>query len=145
MNRLPSKRETVVEAAKNFVSDGQLNLSNLRKENISLYVRICAVFDSIDDFKESMKPIECVYAKERANRNKVRYDTNLPDIENRSLRNLLAYDKLSELCQNMTYEQIATKYDVSKQAVHELHKRLSEFFNSRLTDTNAIDYNQNTL
>jgi hypothetical protein len=139
------KRDKIVEAAKQFIHDGQLNLSKLRRENISLYVRICAVFDSIDDFKELIKPIECVYVKERTNRNKVRYDTNLPDIENRSLRNLLAFEKLSELHNVMTYEQISSKYDVSKQAVHELHKRLNEFFHSRLTDTNAIDYNQNTL
>ncbi|CAB4143992.1 hypothetical protein UFOVP453_14 [uncultured Caudovirales phage] len=142
---MATKRQTLIDAAMKYVNNDKLNLTEMRKDNNSLYVRICNVFENIADFKQSIAPIECVYTKDRAERRVFRSDSHIPAAEIASLRNELAYQKIVELRKTMTYEQIAKRYGVSKQGVHELHAKLTEFYGRRLTEMLSFDYNQNTL
>jgi hypothetical protein len=142
---MATKREQLIDAAKEYIADNKLNLSTLRKENNSLYVRICAVFDNIDDFKNAIAPIECVYSKDRAERRTFRSNAHILGVEIVSLRNELAYEKLVELRETMSYEQIAKRYGLSKQGVYDLYVRLSEQYEKRLTEMLDVNYNQNTL
>jgi hypothetical protein len=130
---MATKRELIVDAALKYAVDGKLNLSELRQQNKSLYVRICAVFENIDDFKRAVEPTVCFYSR-RKQKYVERSDKHLPAVDIASLRNELAFQKLFELRKEQTFEQIADHYSVSKQAVHQLHEVLSEFYDKRLSE-----------
>lgn len=115
-----------------YVKDGKLNLTELRIDDTSLYTRICSLFESIDDFKKTIEPIECFYDK-RANYVAKKKDSiHIPTLQTRSLRNQLAFEKLSDLRQSYTFEQVAEKYSVSKQAVQQLFDNLKDFYELRI-------------
>lgn len=130
---MATKRELIIDAALKYAVDGKLNLTELRQQNKSLYVRICAVFENIDDFKRAVEPIVCFYNR-RKQPEVERSDKHLPAVDIASLRNELAFQKLIELRETNTLEQIASKYGVTRQAVHQLHNVLSEFYAERLSE-----------
>jgi uncharacterized protein YerC len=121
-----TKKERFLEKAKNYAEDGKLNLSLLRQVDLSLYNGICFYFDGIKDFKEAIKPVECVYEKSKYK--KKPDDIVKVNFETKTLRNLFAHDHINILRQTMTYEQIATKYGVTKQAVQRLDQSLSRIY-----------------
>jgi predicted DNA-binding protein YlxM (UPF0122 family) len=137
------KKEKIIEDAQALVVDGKLNLTILRREFKSFYMKIAAVFDNIEEFKEMMKPVECIYERYRmAPRNT--YERYLPQINSKTLRNQLALDKLEELRSEKTFDQIADFYGVSRQAVHYLYDALLKAQQETVdVSTNQI-YNQNT-
>ena len=138
------KKETIIEHAKGLAVDGKLNMTMLRKEYRSFYMKIASVFDSVDDFKNMMKPIECYH--ERYGVAPVRnIDTYSPQINAVSLRNKIAYEKLMELRTHYTFEEIAEKYNVSRQAIHSLVESLKKVFRDNIDEGNKQNYNQNTL
>ncbi len=136
------KREKIVSEAQALAVDGQLNLTEVRREHKSLYAKIAQVFDSVDEFKEAMKPVECVYAKYRR-QPKARSDKHFPAID-LSLRNLLALERMIELRLNYPLERIALQYNVSKQAVHQLEEALREAHKHSIDVSTFEIYNQNT-
>jgi hypothetical protein len=137
------KKEKIVEDAQVFVIDNQLNLTILRREFKSFYMKIAAVFDNIEEFKEMMKPVVCVYDKYRMPP-RVSMERYMPEIKSLTLRNKLALEKLSELRAKHTLEEIAMQYNVTRQAVHHLYDVLIKAEEQTVdVSTNQI-YNQNT-
>ncbi len=128
-----NKRELMIERAKQFIDEeGKLNISVLRDEDHSLYVRICQIFDGMEDFKKAIQPIECTYNNDKKkNQGKKFY---FPTVDSASVRNQLAFEKLYELHdeQQHTYDQIAEKYGVTRQAVHILYKSLSAYYEKHI-------------
>lgn len=133
------KQQKLIEKVKPYIENGKLNLSYFRSIKPSLYNQICAIFENIDDFKKCVEPVECYYDK--------KYIKRSPDEETKvtlaekSFRNILAYEKLNMLRQEMTYEQIATIYGITKQNVQHLYKKLSDLY---VDEENNNVYNQNT-
>jgi hypothetical protein len=121
-----NKREQLIDMVRQYVEDGRLNLSSLRVVDKSLYTRICSVFESMSDFKEAIKPIECYYQKNiytKKSDSVVRVT-----FETKTLRNRFAYEHINMLRKTMTYEEISSKYSVSKQNVQQLHQSLTDLY-----------------
>ena len=123
-----NKREQLLESVKSYVENDKLNLTALRKVDNSIYSRICAVFENMEDFKKSIAPIDCYYEKNIRKYQKKPDDFVRVTFEQKTLRNSLAFDMLNILKQTHTYEEIATKYSVSKQNVQQLYTNLSDLY-----------------
>jgi hypothetical protein len=120
-----------------YVKDGKLNLTELRVDDASLYTRICMMFESMEEFKKEILPIECHYDKKANYVAKKKNSNYIPTLQTKSLRNELAFQKLNELRQTNTLEQIAEQYDVSKQAVQQLFDSLKDFYEMYIDDENV--------
>jgi hypothetical protein len=136
------KKDKIVLDAQALAVDGKLNLTDVRHLHKSLYSKITTVFESVDDFKKAIQPIECVYTKQRKPY-KQRFDKHYPVVD-LSLRNLLAFEKMTELREENPLERIAEKYGVSRQAVHQLEEALREAQKHRVDVSSFQNYNQNT-
>ena len=120
-----------------YVKDGKLNLTELRVDNSSLYTRICGMFESIEEFKKEIAPIECFYDKKANYVAKKKNSAYIPTLQTKSLRNELAFQKLMELRKVQTFEQIADHYGVSKQAVSQLFDSLKDFYETYIDAENV--------
>lgn len=136
------KKDTIIEHAKGLAVDGRLNMTMLRKEYRSFYMKIASVFDNMEEFKNMMKPVDCYH--ERYGVAPVRNEYS-PQLNNASLRNKIAYEKLIELRTHYTFEEIAEKYNVSRQAIHSLVESLKKVFKDNIDEGDKQNYNQNTL
>jgi hypothetical protein len=132
-----SKKQALIDNALLYVKDGKLNLTELRVDDNSLYTRICTMFESIEEFKKEIAPIECFYDKKANYVAKKKDSVYIPTLQTKSLRNELAFQKLAELRKVQTFEQIADHYGVSKQAVSQLFDNLKDFYQEYVDDTNA--------
>jgi hypothetical protein len=131
-----SKKQHLIEQAMNYVQDGKLNLTELRVDDSSLYTRICSIFENIDEFKKEVAPIQCYYDKKANYVAKKKDATYIPTMQTRSLRNELAFQKLAELRRVHSFEEIASTYNVSKQAVQQLFDNLKDFYHTYIDDPN---------
>jgi len=132
-----SKKQSLVENTMLYVKDGKLNLTELRVDDNSLYTRICTMFESIEEFKKEIAPIECFYDKKANYVAKKKDSVYIPTMQTKSLRNELAFQKLSELRKTQPFEQIAERYGVSKQAVQQLFDNLKDFYQEYIDDENV--------
>ena len=131
-----SKKQALLDNAMLYVKDGKLNLTELRVDDSSLYTRICTMFESIEEFKKEVAPIECYYDKKANYVAKKKDSVYIPTLQTKSLRNELAFQKLVELRKSKTLEQIADDYKVSKQAVQQLFDNLKDFYETYIDDEN---------
>ena len=132
-----SKKQSLVENAMLYVKDGKLNLTELRVDDSSLYTRICTMFESIEEFKKEIAPIECYYDKKANYVAKKKDSVYIPTLQTKSLRNELAFQKLAELRRTKSFEEISEQYNVSKQAVQQLFDNLKDFYEYYIDDQNA--------
>lgn len=132
-----SKKQALIDNALLYVKDGKLNLTELRIDDNSLYTRICTMFESIEEFKKEIAPIECFYDKKANYVAKKKDSVYIPTLQTKSLRNELAFQKLMELRRDSTLEQIAENYGVSKQAVQQLFDNLKGFYEQYVDDVNV--------
>jgi hypothetical protein len=132
-----SKKQALIDNAMLYIKDGKLNLTELRVDNSSLYTRICGMFESIEEFKKEIVPIECYYDKKANYVAKKKNSAHIPTLQTKSLRNELAFQKLMELRKVQTFEQIADHYGVSKQAVSQLFDSLKDFYETYIDAENV--------
>ena len=133
-----SKKQHLIEQALTYAKDGKLNLTELRIDDTSLYTRICSIFESIEEFKSLVAPIECFYDKKANYVAKKKDSAYIPTLQTRSLRNELAFQKLMELRKDKKLDEIAEMYNVSKQAVQQLFDNLKDFYQTYIDDEHNI-------
>lgn len=106
------KKKQLFDLVKQYVDGNNcVDISSFRNEHPSAYALIPHYFGGISQMIEKNGWIKVVNSKGKKG-------------EKPTLRNQLAFDHLIALRKHLTLDQIATKYNVSRQAVNQLFKAL---------------------
>jgi hypothetical protein len=104
------RQKQIIESIKDYIHNGEVDLSKFRKERHSDYNLINYYFGSIDNLLKQLDVNKSVTSYGGA-----------------SLRNQLALTFLDDLReQGYTYQEIADKYKVSRTAINNLHNKLKK-------------------
>lgn len=103
------KKQQIIDTVKNYTDNNILDITKFRQENPKLYASLPYYFGGINGLLDELGLVRVQKSKQK---NKV------------TLRNRLAYDMISELRKNNTYEQIAERYGVSRASVSQLFQAL---------------------
>lgn len=112
------KRREILEVMRAYRDQyGNVDLTKLRRERPNVYSRISYYFGSIDGaLEEFINAEEGNAIPARASRGS--------SVNRLTLRNQLAYDMLEYLRRELTLEDIAVRYGVSRAYVNQLHQSL---------------------
>ena len=108
-DKMNNKKTEIANAITKYVSDGIFDISKFRTENPKLYAKIQYHFGGVDNVLDELGLVRVQKSKQK---NRITF------------RNMLAYDRLKELREKYTLEEIGKIYGVTRASVNQLYQAL---------------------